>query len=105
MGGAITNLTAVKHGLAEYDSAVVQGTVLELAEIDRQIELYRTRSADERREIVGLQAGRAAVILAGACIVRTVAGKLGKDRLTVSDRGLRHGLLVERFGRPVEPSR
>ena len=24
--------------------------------------------------------------------------KLGKESLTVSDRGLRHGLLVERFG-------
>jgi len=24
--------------------------------------------------------------------------KLGRDRLTVSDRGLRHGLLVDRFG-------
>jgi exopolyphosphatase/pppGpp-phosphohydrolase len=24
--------------------------------------------------------------------------KLGKDRFTVSDRGLRHGVLAERFG-------
>ena len=101
MGGAITNLAAVKHGLAEYDPDVVQGTVLDRAEIDRQIELYRTRSADERREIVGLQPKRAEVILAGACIVRTVAEKLGRDSLTVSDRGLRHGLLVERFGGPT----
>jgi exopolyphosphatase/guanosine-5'-triphosphate,3'-diphosphate pyrophosphatase len=98
MGGAITNLTAVKHDLAEYDSAVVQGTVLDLAEIDRQIELYRTRSADERRKIVGLQPKRAEVILAGACIVRTIVTKLGRESLTVSDQGLRHGLLIERFG-------
>ena len=98
MGGAITNLTAVKHGLAEYDPTVVQGTVLDLAEIDRQIELYRTRTADERREVVGLQPQRAEVILAGACIVRTVIEKLGRESLTVSDRGLRHGLLVDRFG-------
>ncbi len=98
MGGAVTNLAAVKHELATYDSEVVQGTVLDRAEIDRQIELYRTRTADERREIVGLQPKRAEVILAGALVVRTVMDKLGKDALTVSDRGLRHGLLVERFG-------
>ena len=98
MGGAITNLTAVKHGLAEYDPAVVQGTVLDLGEIDRQIELYRTRTADERRLIVGLQPRRAEVILAGACIVRIVVTKLGRESLTVSDHGLRHGLLLERFG-------
>jgi len=74
MGGAVTNIAAVK------------------------IELYRTRTADERRGIVGLQPKRAEVILAGACVVRTVLTKLGRDSFTVSDRGLRHGVLLERFG-------
>ena len=99
IGGAVTNLAAVKHELATYDPDVVRGTVLDRAEIDRQIELYRGRTADERRKIVGLQPKRAEVILAGACIVRTVLEKLDSDSLTVSDRGLRHGLLEERFGR------
>ena len=97
MGGANTNLAAVKLGLETYDSEAVQGTVLDAAEIDRQIELYRTKTAGQRRDIVGLQPNRAEVILAGACIVRTVLAKLGRDALTVSDRGLRHGLLVDRF--------
>jgi exopolyphosphatase/guanosine-5'-triphosphate,3'-diphosphate pyrophosphatase len=99
IGGAVTNLAAVEHGLATYDPDVMRGTVLDRGEIDRQIELYRTRTADERREVVGLQPKRAEVILAGACIVRTVLEKLGSESLTVSDRGLRHGLLEERFGR------
>jgi exopolyphosphatase / guanosine-5'-triphosphate,3'-diphosphate pyrophosphatase len=98
MGGALTNLAAVRHHLARYDADVVHGTVLDLAEIDRQIDLYRRRTADQRREIVGLQPKRAEVILAGACVVRTVLDKLGCDELTVSDRGLRHGLILERFG-------
>jgi exopolyphosphatase/guanosine-5'-triphosphate,3'-diphosphate pyrophosphatase len=97
MGGAVTNIAAVKHALATYDPDVVQGTVLDRAEIDRQIELYRSRDAAGRRSIVGLQPKRAEVILAGACIVRTVMEKLGQDRLTVSDRGLRHGVFAERF--------
>jgi exopolyphosphatase/guanosine-5'-triphosphate,3'-diphosphate pyrophosphatase len=101
MGGAVTNLAAVKHGLAEYDPAIVHGTVLERAEIDRQIDLYRSRDAAERRAIVGLQPARDEVILAGACIVRTVLAMLGRDSLTVCDRGLRHGLLAERFGLPA----
>jgi exopolyphosphatase/guanosine-5'-triphosphate,3'-diphosphate pyrophosphatase len=98
MGGTVTNLAAVKHELERYDPDVVQGTVLDLAEIDRQIQLYRSRSADERAEIAGLQPARAEVILAGACIVRTVLSMLRHDTVTVSDRGLRHGVLVERFG-------
>ena len=98
MGGAVTNITAVMHRLATYDPSIVQGTVLDRAEIDRQIELYRSRDADARRAIMGLQPKRAEVILAGACIVRTVMEKLGKQSFTVSDRGLRHGVLAERFG-------
>jgi exopolyphosphatase/guanosine-5'-triphosphate,3'-diphosphate pyrophosphatase len=98
MGGAITNITAVKHGLAIYDPDVVQGTILDRAEIDRQIELFRTHAAEDRRSIVGLQPKRADVILAGACIVRTVMEKLAQQTLTVSDRGLRHGVLIDRFG-------
>ena len=97
MGGAVTNITAVYHRLATYDPDVVQGTILDRDEIDRQIELYRTQGAEARRSIVGLQPKRADVILAGCCIVRTVMEKLGQQTLTVSDRGLRHGLLRERF--------
>jgi exopolyphosphatase/guanosine-5'-triphosphate,3'-diphosphate pyrophosphatase len=97
MGGAVTNITAVSHRLATYDPTVVQGSVLDRAEIDRQIELYRSLDADARRTLVGLQPKRAEVILAGACIVRTVMEKLGKTSFAVSDRGLRHGVLAERF--------
>jgi exopolyphosphatase / guanosine-5'-triphosphate,3'-diphosphate pyrophosphatase len=97
MGGAITNIAAVKHGLAKYDPNIIQGSVLERSEIERQIEMYRSRSLEERRQIVGLQPKRADVILAGACIVKTVMDKVRKDRLSVSDRGLRHGLLIDRF--------
>ena len=76
----------------------VQGAVLDRAELDRQIELYRSRDAEARRGIVGLQPKRAEVILAGACIVWTIMDELGQQTFRVSDRGLRHGVLVHRFG-------
>jgi exopolyphosphatase/guanosine-5'-triphosphate,3'-diphosphate pyrophosphatase len=97
MGGAVTNMTAVMLGLARYDPDAVQGAVLDVAEVERQIALYASLDADGRRSIRGLQPKRAEVILAGACVVRTVMGKLDQKALTVSDRGLRHGLLAERF--------
>lgn len=97
IGGAITNLAGVQLGLERYEPGRVRGLELKAAEVDRQIELYRTRDAEERRSIRGLQPKRAEVILAGACIVRTVLAELGRDSLTVSDQGLRHGVLLERF--------
>jgi exopolyphosphatase / guanosine-5'-triphosphate,3'-diphosphate pyrophosphatase len=98
MGGAITNMTAVMLSLSTYDPDAVQGAVLARAEVDRQIGLLRSLDVPERRRIVGLQPKRADVILAGACVVRTVMDKLGRDALSVSDRGLRHGVLIDRFG-------
>jgi exopolyphosphatase / guanosine-5'-triphosphate,3'-diphosphate pyrophosphatase len=98
MGGTVTNMVAVEHALERYDPDVVQGARLERSEVERQIELYRSRGEEERRGITGLQPDRAGVILAGACIVLTVMEKLATDELEASDRGLRHGLLAERFG-------
>jgi len=98
MGGALTNLAAVKHRLETYDPDVVRGTKLTVGDLDQLIELFRTRGAEGRRAIVGLQPKRADIILAGACIVRAVLTELGSGSLVVSDRGLRHQLLVERFG-------
>jgi len=97
MGGTLTNIAAVSHSMAIYDPDVIQGTVVDIAEVDRQISVYRSMDVLERAGVVGLQENRAAVILAGACIVRTIMGKLLQRSVTVSDRGLRHGLIVERF--------
>jgi exopolyphosphatase/guanosine-5'-triphosphate,3'-diphosphate pyrophosphatase len=102
MGGTSTNLAAVKHALANYDPDVVHGTRLDLTEVDRQIERYRELDAEQRRGIPGLQPARAEVILAGACIVRTILTTLGQSAMTVSDRGLRHGVFAERFSRPQQ---
>jgi exopolyphosphatase/guanosine-5'-triphosphate,3'-diphosphate pyrophosphatase len=98
MGGAVTNMTAVMHKLLKYDPDLVQGSVIDRHEVESQIERYRNIPAEARRQIAGLQPKRAEVILAGACIVGTIMDKLGKSALSVSDRGLRHGLLVDRFG-------
>ena len=98
MGGAVTNLAAISHSMVEYDPDIVQGTVLDVEEIDRLIEIFRSKDSSSRRSMVGIQSNRAEVILAGACIVRTIADMLGCAELTVSDRGLRHGLMAERFG-------
>jgi exopolyphosphatase/guanosine-5'-triphosphate,3'-diphosphate pyrophosphatase len=90
-------MTAVMLALDPYDPDRVQGATLTRTEVERQLELYRGRDVAARRTITGLQPKRADVILAGACVVHTVMNALGRDRLTVSDRGLRHGLLVDRY--------
>ncbi len=97
IGGTMTTMGAVLHKLSVYDPDVIQGCVMRLAEVERQLELYRSKTIKERKAIVGLQPGRADVILAGVGIVWMVLKKFGADVVTISDRGVRHGLLVDRF--------
>ena len=104
IGGGVVNIVAVSKAMATFDATRIQGSTIDRAEIDRQIERYRTLDAGGRRTIAGLQPARADVILAGACIVRTIMGKLGVDSLIVSDRGLRHGVLADRFAADRAPA-
>jgi exopolyphosphatase/guanosine-5'-triphosphate,3'-diphosphate pyrophosphatase len=97
LGGAVTNLVSVSLGMTDYDPDHIQGAILTRAEIERQIALYAGLDGAGRAAIPGLQPGRADIILAGALIVLTLLDKLRQGQLMVSDRGLRHGVLIDRF--------
>lgn len=97
MGGNVTSIASVKHKMEVYDPNVIQGSTLTLSEIKEQIADYASKTLEERKKIVGLQPKRADVILAGACIIEAILELCGLEELTVSDRGLRHGLLYTLF--------
>ncbi|MBU1936285.1 Ppx/GppA family phosphatase, partial [bacterium] len=98
IGGTLTTMGAVLHRLDVHKPDIIHGYVLSLVEIERQLELYRSKTIEARKTIVGLQPERADVILAGVGIVRTILKKFAVDAVTISDRGVRHGLMIERFG-------
>ena len=97
LGGTVTSMGAVKHKLEEYDPDVIQGSNLTMADVEEQIAMYSSMTVEARKGIVGLQPKRADVILAGACILKVIMSRLGVDELTISDRGLRHGLAFDIF--------
>lgn len=97
IGGTVTSMSAVKHKMARYDPDVIQGSTLTRADIQAQISGYSAKTIQERRTIPGLHPRRADVILAGACILDVITRRLNADSLTVSYRGLRHGLAYDLF--------
>ena len=97
IGGAVTTMGAVKHKMAKYDPAVIQGSKLLKKDVEDQIAEYSKRTVEQRKELPGLHPKRADVILAGACIIKVILDRLGADELTISDRGLRHGLAFDLF--------
>lgn len=98
IGGTATNLAAVKHKMINYNPDVVQGTVITLDELQNQIMEFSLKTIEERRKISGLESKRADVILAGALIIKSVLIHSKMNSFTVSDYGVRHGLMFDRFG-------
>ena len=101
MGGTVTSMGAVKHKMVKYDPDVIQGSTLTLADVEEQIEAYSSRTIEARKEITGLQPKRADVILAGACILKVIINRLGVSGLTISDRGLRHGMAFDMLSKKL----
>ena len=95
MGGTVTSMGAVKHKMVKYNPDVIQGSTLTKEDVQEQVDTYAARTIEQRRELPGLQPKRAGTILAGACILKTILKRLDAAQLTISDRGLRHGLAFD----------
>ena len=92
--GTPTTLAAIDLGLVTYDPERVTGHRLSRDRIQELLEYLCSLPLAERRQIVGLEPGRADVIVAGALLAREVVTLLRFDELTVSDGGFREGILL-----------
>ncbi len=95
MGGTVTSMGAVRHMMDKYKPEIIQGSALTKLDVEEQLAAYAKRTVEERRAIPGLQPKRADVILTGACILKVIMERLNAPQLTISDRGLRHGLAFD----------
>jgi exopolyphosphatase/guanosine-5'-triphosphate,3'-diphosphate pyrophosphatase len=98
VAGTVTTLYCVQHGIAPYDGPRVHGGALSAGELSALLAQLASLPVAGRAVLPGLDPRRADVVVAGACILDAVVRKLGVPSLTVSDRGLRWGLLAARFG-------
>lgn len=97
IAGTFTTLAAVEKQLTRYSHSAVHGACLKLAEVKRQVRLFQSKTIAERKMIPGLEAKRADVILAGAWLTECIMTSFGTEQITVSDQGVRYGLLHERL--------
>jgi len=95
LAGSVTTLSAIKQKLAVWDGDKVQGSVLSLRDLDSMIDTFRKTTNEEKGRLAGMVKGREDTILAGTLIVRRILKELKLSELTVSDRGLRFGLIYE----------
>ncbi len=95
VAGTATTVVSVRDHMEIYDAERVHGTLVSRNDLD---EVYRRLSRvplEERRRVVGLEPGRAPVIVAGLVIMQAVLDLVGVDSLTVSETDILHGAIMD----------
>jgi exopolyphosphatase/guanosine-5'-triphosphate,3'-diphosphate pyrophosphatase len=97
VAGTVTTLCSVSQELPTYDATKVHGAAMTLEEIDALVVRLAGLTIAERKALPGMEPKRADVIVAGGIVVAEAMRLTGFERLTVSDRGVRWGLLYDRL--------
>jgi exopolyphosphatase/guanosine-5'-triphosphate,3'-diphosphate pyrophosphatase len=97
VAGTVTTLSTVARALPRHDPRKVHGKPLTLAEVDALVERLAALTVPARAALPGMEPRRADVIVAGAVVVAEAMRRTGFQELLVSDRGVRWGLLYDRF--------
>ncbi|MBI2343170.1 MAG: Ppx/GppA family phosphatase [Deltaproteobacteria bacterium] len=95
LAGTATTLAAMHLELQTYAHDQVHGTLLSLETMATLVDRLRRATIAERKAMPGLESARADVILSGALLLLETMQMLHYDRVTISDRGVRWGLLYE----------
>ncbi len=98
LAGTATTLSAIRQGMAVYDPDLVHGSTLTRAEIVKLLGRLAALPLDRRREeVVGLDPGRAPVIVAGTLILELVLELAGLDSTTVSEHDILYGIVLDAY--------
>ncbi len=97
VAGTVTTGLQLARGIELWDPDMVHGQSLRRATVDSLITRLASMTKSQRRAIPGLHPGRADFITAGLCLLSGVMQRFGCDEVLVSDRGVRFGLLYQRW--------
>jgi len=95
--GTPTTLAAIDLGMTTYDGERVTGHRLSRGRIQELLDDLCSLPLARRGQIIGLEPARADVIVAGTLLTREILDLFSFDELTVSDGGLREGILLHRL--------
>lgn len=98
VAGTPTSLAAMELGLDAGEPAGVEGAVLGIEAIQRQLARVAALPLAERRELPGLHPDRAPTIVAGIVILIGVMRLFGLERITVSRHDILWGAALDAAG-------
>jgi exopolyphosphatase / guanosine-5'-triphosphate,3'-diphosphate pyrophosphatase len=95
-GGTFTNLAGIylaRQGILTARS--VHGSHIPRSDLEHILDMLAELDPDERRQVPGLNAGRADIIVAGIAVAAEVLRRVEGREILVSRYGIREGLLLE----------
>lgn len=95
VAGTATYLASSKLGLTKFIPEKVQGSIVQLTELNALLGKFSKMRSADRLGIGGMDAGRADVIVSGAIILEKCMSALGVAQIQVSTQGLRYGVVLE----------
>ena len=95
VAGTATSIISMREQMEVYDSDRVHGSVATRADVDVLLERLAGMTLDERKQVTGLDPGRAPVIVAGLLIIQQIMKVLDVDSITISERDILHGIILD----------
>ncbi|MCL2529217.1 MAG: Ppx/GppA family phosphatase [Coriobacteriia bacterium] len=94
VAGTATSAITIRDGITRYDRALVHGKRLTKAQLEAIITSLSLLKLEDRKQVPGLDPGRAPVIIGGLITLATLMEALHIDSLVVSDTDILQGILL-----------
>lgn len=95
VAGTATTVVSIRERMSVYDTARVHKALVDRPALDQVYDQLRSVVLADREQIVGLDPGRAPVIVAGMIILQSVLDSAGMDSFTVSESDILHGIILD----------
>jgi exopolyphosphatase/guanosine-5'-triphosphate,3'-diphosphate pyrophosphatase len=95
VAGTATSCASIDLALDPYDPARVEGHTLSRERIAQLRDRLAAVPLAERRDVTGLDPGRAPTIVAGTVVLLEVLGAFGLDAVEVSERDILWGVALD----------
>ncbi|MCH8157006.1 MAG: Ppx/GppA family phosphatase [Nitrospinae bacterium] len=93
--GTVTTLAAIDGNVYPYDPEKIHGRTLSLNRVEELLEELKGKSLAERVAMKTMEKGREDLIIVGSALVLETLRVFACDRLTVSEYGLREGIILD----------
>ncbi|HWA99282.1 MAG TPA: Ppx/GppA phosphatase family protein, partial [Pirellulales bacterium] len=103
-GGTFTTLAEMALAARGQAGLPLRGSEVTRAEVRHLLDRLRKMPTEARRNMPGLSADRADIIVAGVAIIDRIMQRFDLNRVLIHDRGVRDGLLLSMIDRSARPA-